>query len=668
MKLLRKINRVSLCSLIILTPLIFYPYIENAYTLIKFSVLRFAGGIFVITSIAILFREKNKNPENKINLIDFSVLLFSVSVLLSTIFSQNFLISILGQPVRQIGSISYSFLFLLYLFSRKIFADEKFLKAFILCFEIAAVIASAYSILQSYHIEMFSMQPLNSRRPVSTLGNGVFLGAYLVLIFPFSFFNAAEKKNIFLRYLFPAVILAGIVFSQTRSAYIAVSGTVLVITIIFIVLNFNKSNHNTKKIFPRIIFFSVLIIAAASIIFIFTDNAITRRVQSIFTNFNTNPRWLLWSESFEILKKYPLTGSGISVFSNVFEFISSQRLKLDDVRGIYDHAHNNFLHTLFTMGVIGLGTYLLLMGSAITLSVKLLKQFSHTKKRRTLFFSVAAALTGYCFYGLTNFDDLNVQLNLFFILSVLSVKVSKNLETGIIIPKPIIKVLTSIKIPLYLLIIIFCLINIYKTNSNIKADILYSQGMRLSIAGRFTESIDKMNDAINTNYYNSSYKLGQVQNVYIYCISNPLLDTTKKNKLLNQCLDEIDKAERTHNSKLFCESYRALVYYSLNNFSKADSIRNWIYGYDSTMINFRINLARFYISTNYFDNARKEMDYIFSYDKENIEALHTAAVYCERLGMIDEAKKRCEKILSIQKDNPVALKYLHQLNTKQNQK
>jgi len=64
-------------------------------------------------------------------------------------------------------------------------------------------------------------------------------------------------------------------------------------------------------------------------------------------------RWMIWINTFQIFKDFPLIGSGLGTFVHIFPMYRSFH-----IRGLVTHAENDFLQLISEAGLIGIGLLL----------------------------------------------------------------------------------------------------------------------------------------------------------------------------------------------------------------------------------------------------------------------------------------------------------------------
>jgi hypothetical protein len=94
------------------------------------------------------------------------------------------------------------------------------------------------------------------------------------------------------------------------------------------------------------------------------------RFNSIFnTEENTVTRDELYKSTIPLIKKFPLAGTGLGTFTDVYP-----RVKPDDFKGHFDNAHNDWIELLVETGAIGLILAILAVGIYFFSLIKVLRK------------------------------------------------------------------------------------------------------------------------------------------------------------------------------------------------------------------------------------------------------------------------------------------------------
>jgi len=639
-----------------LVPLAVTTSLNNQSDLFKNALLQALGGVFVILAAAFSFFTESRNKKD-IKLFQFNsaidpyVILFMIAAIVTTVFSLNPEVSIYGQYERQIGLITILMAGLLYYYSGIVLADESRLRKIIFVMETAAVLVAVYSFLQKFGMDPFDIQPIGTSRPVSTLGNAVFAGGFLAIVLPLSILNVSLKKNLFLRVLFPVLILAGIIVTGTRSAYLAVFFGLAAPAIIYLYSKKTKSNIKTLK--KPLITAGIIIAAFVMLVFLFPENQFVQRFLSIFSA-GDNTRIYLWRDSFNIFLKYPLFGSGIGMFPNALEGYYSVRLKTDEILRVFDNAHNNYLHILCTMGITGFIAYLLLLGAGLKASLRGFFSKENDRNKKILFLSFFAVLISYSVYGLTNFDDISILLYLFLIFGMLG-SVTLKSKTG-----------SNLKIAaqklrgyaLSILIVIFCIFCIYNSFKLVWADRYYLEGVKAFEVNNIRQGVSFMNEAVYMQPGSGYYRYGLASNVYRWAASYSGSNLKMKNNLLIQAEQEMLRARKNFISEKECDAILAMINYELGETIKADSIKNEVLGKDPISINFRLRLIEYSLKNDKIQGAKENLDVIGSTGYESAEVWNSWGYYYFKTNEHEKAEIFFGKVLTLDPGNIFAKEML----------
>lgn len=638
-------------------------YFENPVDLVKMSAFIIMGSFFIVFSLAITWEDHLMNgrglPFSINKSYDIPVLAFIAAAILSTVFSINPGTSIFGQYQRQISLITFLYLALVYFLSSGILQDKNRFESLFSIAEILAVIVSVYSFIQMLGIDPLGIQQAGLDRPVSTFGNAVFFGGFLTLIFPFSALNISGKKNNLLKVIFPLIIIFGIILSGTRSAYLAAAAEIAVLIAVYLLMK-KKSSFSDKNVLYspkniKTIFYAAggVLLVLVLYIFIFPESFLSRRMLSLFSSSN-NPRLVLWQESFGIFLKYPLTGTGIAMFSYAFEEFYTNKLRLLERTGYFDHPHNNYLYILYSMGIIGLLAYMSILVQALRRCwVNVLGKESSQDK--AVFLAFTAFISGYCVYGLTNFDDISILLYFFVFLAAL--KAADTEKTKEVNLRPV--TIGAVALPL----ILVCSFNIYSSINDLKADRFFKLGNNLIKQGKFAEAVYNMNTAIALNDHYTDYKYMLAYTVYRQVFSSETMPKETKMNLLNQAARQVEGVKNSHYFTNESNSLLSLIYYEMDREQEAKMLESEVLRKDSVNITYRINLARYYIKKGDLNKADELMNVVLELRPKTTDAYLTAAYLNFKKGNTELAKNFCEQILAFEPGNQFAVKLLNEISS-----
>ncbi len=141
-------------------------------------------------------------------------------------------------------------------------------------------------------------------------------------------------------------------------------------------------------------------------------------------------RLIVWQGALKIWQRYPWLGSGPETFAYTYYLDRPQEHNLvSEWDFLYNKAHNELLNLLATTGIVGLSTYLFLMGSCFYLTAKALwptltkqphQQSNNFSAQQQLILSLGASLVGFNITNILGFSTVMVSVLWVFFMSYLS--------------------------------------------------------------------------------------------------------------------------------------------------------------------------------------------------------------------------------------------------------
>ncbi len=402
-------------ALILVLPLIFIPNIFNPYEFPKFIFFVTAVYLSVVFLVAHWFlRQSSRGIFPKIDFGIFLVLCFGIVNLISDLFGINPTISIWGNTFRRQGFITLICGVVIFFLLRSPLLFSKMLSIFRKTAVISALLLALFTLWQVIQINIFHNNdiPTYNGRIVGTLGNPNFLGGYLAMLLPFVLWYR-QKINRLLQIIIISITLLTIFYTDSRAAYAAVLFLFLVYAIRFL-LKLRLSRIAVVfflVLFLLGLFKSIDLLIYKNIAFndpppiikeggcpeswatkyplkIITD--IHNAIPSFKREAPCDSRFLIWTIGLEALSKQPFLGYGQDNFE-----LAISKAKMHRV----DNAHNIFLETAVSSGIVGLLFYLLILFHAL----------------RKANFDIKMSLLAFIIVG--QFNPLSIaQLALFWIL------------------------------------------------------------------------------------------------------------------------------------------------------------------------------------------------------------------------------------------------------------
>jgi len=303
-----------------------------------------------------------------------SIFAIILSQIIATVFSQHYFVSFWGSYLRQLGLFTWLHVFV---FAYMVFAalGENKLKISKVFFWItlAGVISSLYALMQVSGFDFLRWEEYpggTMDRAASTLGQPNYLGSYLIMVIPVSFYLFWTGKNIYKKSifaLFTLVELAALVSTYSRAAWLGLAAALALAALLYL---WQKN---------RKIFYYFLVVGVLSGFLLFFgvasgkfDNqasgslSISSRLKSFIQlkDGSAGMRTLYYQAALDIIKRNPLIGYGLDTQFYLFPRYYNPRYPVFESINVYpDRAHNEFLDIFITTGVLGLSAWIFLFFS-----------------------------------------------------------------------------------------------------------------------------------------------------------------------------------------------------------------------------------------------------------------------------------------------------------------
>lgn len=365
---LNKIILVVLSFVVFIIPIAMPPYgMVRPADALRCGCVFFVG----IVLLLILFIKRNEVKWDKLDLL---VLGFYFFIVLSTIFSINLQVSLIGFTGRYEGFFALTTYILIYYFAKYYFKNYKHF--FTILFLLVAII-SIISILQFYSFTPIKLSKYYNTA-TGTFGNPNFLGTFTSIFLPM--FMALYLLKGQKRYLLLAsIVFFSMVCSLTRSAWVAF-GICSIIGFIYIVICKNKAFY--FRMVAIIICFVLVLALEAGLTKLtkqFNADRITNKYSTLVTDIkdvstgNTNNstgsgRIMIWKMCLDTIKLHPILGCGPDALP--YSFVLEQPDNMEEYKALYpgilpDKAHNEYLQIAATMGIPALLFYLAFVGTIL---------------------------------------------------------------------------------------------------------------------------------------------------------------------------------------------------------------------------------------------------------------------------------------------------------------
>jgi O-antigen ligase len=248
--------------------------------------------------------------------------------------------------------------------------NDRYRKYIFILFIISAIVGSLIGILQYFDFLPNAMagRPTGSAmHPVIYATQLAFACAVGILVLIFKEGNLLKsKKELFLVLIMITVTWLGILYSQTRSMWLALLAACSISLFLY--------NRRKAAIF-------ILLSMAVMILVFASSGPLRQRIVSLATSVSnpqsdsesTLTRLKLWKGAVLIFHESPMFGTGLGDFNHdINRLVQTKQIDPmpDDSRG---NAHSSFFHSLATQGLVGIVTLLGLYGALIIFAARKIK-------------------------------------------------------------------------------------------------------------------------------------------------------------------------------------------------------------------------------------------------------------------------------------------------------
>ena len=381
----------TLIALIILTPLVFYPYLVRIFNPPK----ELAFNILVIIGLMFWFLKMTAQEEFKITRtpLNLPVLAFMAICSLSLFWSNSPMVSLLEFTLFLAGPILY------FIVANNV-KNECQINRLLAILLFISTILGIYGIFQYNGIDFSFWKANVGRNQVFGLfGNVNYFAEYMIVPLPLaiSLFFATRNRTRKILLLVGILAMGGsLILTFTRGSYLAIGISSIFMFLLYLVSQGKSFIKKHKKIFILILAIIILIT------FIFTlpnplnkpgttISKIKERISiSQFTQgYSIRRRITTWKFTIMMIKDHPLLGSGIGTFK--YNSLNYQAKFFDQENnrslypyGVADKAHNEYLQLGAEVGMLGLGIFIWLIISYFRYGLKILKKLKDKYKQGIL--------------------------------------------------------------------------------------------------------------------------------------------------------------------------------------------------------------------------------------------------------------------------------------------
>jgi len=399
---LGKLIKWGLC-LTLITPLIVFQKTIYPYFFSKAIFFQLAVEVLAILSLCYILAEGSKEKNKLKTPLSWALFIFIIFSLISAIFGINFNQSFWSNFERMDGLFFFLHLFVYFLLLR-LFFKEKEWKHYWNFFLGTSFVTGVVSLISPGDVV---------GRISGVFGNPL----YLAIFFVFSTFIAVwlftcEREKIWRKFLygilatffFVLVLLAG-----SRGPF---AGMVLGLFGAGVLNLFNPKRSKKTKTVLTILLICSVILGVLGYVFRDIDVLEGTPVQRVFKLWMEKERLLTWQIAVSAWQEKPVLGWGEENFETAFsihfkpELFNCQELW-------FDKPHNKYLEILVGKGILGLLSYLSIVGVLLFYLIKL------SRKRGNTFALFSGLLFAYFFQNFVLFDTISSYIVLFGVFAFL---------------------------------------------------------------------------------------------------------------------------------------------------------------------------------------------------------------------------------------------------------
>lgn len=416
--------RWLMVAVIILVPTVYSTNLSASFTTPKLTVLRIITlAIVGIWSVQCIAQRKWLYRESRMNR---WIVLYAIILVLNTVFSRYFWVSVFGDQGRFLGLFTMLNLVFLMGVMMNFFQSKKELNQYVKVSVWTAVALSVYGLLQFkgwVGAENWDQDP--TFRVFGTLGHSNHFGAYLVfhvMLLLGLLVKATQplQKGLYGLALIP--MFATILATASRGAFLTLIVTLGLFAMGWTMLHWEWIHKNRKRISGVVAgILVVLLIFNQPISDRFKQLSVTQRTFATIEfiragHFPDRVSW--WFSALAMVRDHPILGHGLSTFRDTYNLYrrTDYRVPGDEQdRFTPETAHMEVLNIAATQGLLGLMIYLGLIGYWAKALIQVFRRKTNSRATRVMALSFLTAGGVYLIQVLMSFGVV-ATLTPFFIL------------------------------------------------------------------------------------------------------------------------------------------------------------------------------------------------------------------------------------------------------------
>ncbi len=382
----RLITLVGFTALLVI-PLVFQPRMYTAYTDVKAAMLGFLGLLCLLIIFVYVLTCGVKKRTAQLRIFPLLLLVYAAINILSLTTAVN-----LHAGLWNCEVILACLVMAFWAFRQSV--HPEFTTAIVHLLAATVIAIALYGFLQYNGIDVVLLEL--QKAPVSTMGNLNFTAQYLIGTIPLLASALIITRRLRARLFFFIALISAVMhlfLTQSRGGLVGLAVSALVFSILYTryaigspVQHFRNLLRREAKKLLIVCVGSIMVVTSYCIL----DSGRTiERVVSIFTTRKeTNIyRLLTWRDTMRMVAHHPILGVGVGNYQFVFPLYKSEQLwHHQDIFGRTRQVrtHNDYLNLLAEAGVLGLATFLIIVGLVAVHSLRQLNSKRGSPSQRTI--------------------------------------------------------------------------------------------------------------------------------------------------------------------------------------------------------------------------------------------------------------------------------------------
>lgn len=332
--------------------------------------------------------------------LDIALIIFVAASVLSTLFSPQFVKSIMGLKKIYLISSAYIIPFLV--------RDVEKARKVILVLLISTLAAAVWSIFGIKGVPHLTVSPQTMQLTVS----GILMMAGALSI---GYLLSLQKESV--KKVSASIITIGLMLFLLRTHELS---SIAALSLAFVLM----AALARKKILLTMIL--ALILCGAGFLYYKPHVLMQRFDVREQKSWSMRQRLIIWRTGWEIIKEHPVLGYGPTDLSEIYK-IKRKDIGVPehvDYRRSFGHLHNNFLQIWATMGIVGLAAFIYLIFKITAIDI--ITYFNIKNENKYYILGILGAQIGFIVNGLFewNFGDSEV-VTVFWVLTGLGLVYDK---------------------------------------------------------------------------------------------------------------------------------------------------------------------------------------------------------------------------------------------------